>query len=73
MSLRQVLSRCRHNFRRYRRSRCPHIGHKISNREVGLVSHCRNDRNPRVEDGSGYDLFIERPQIFDRATASGHD
>src|SRR5690606_40685506 len=57
----QFLSSRAYDFSRGGRSRSPQVGDKICNRKVGLMAHCRNNRNSRFGDCSCQGLFIEGP------------
>src|SRR5205085_2980890 len=47
-----------------------HIGDEVGDGEIGFVADARDNRNLRIEDGSGDDFFIKDPQIFERAAAA---
>ncbi len=47
------------------------IGGKVSNREIRFMANGRNDRKSGFKNGSRNNLFIERPQIFERTAAAG--
>ena len=49
------------------------VGGKIDQRYVGLVSHRGNQRNEALRGRAHHDLFVERPQIFERAAAARDD
>ena len=45
--------------RRWRR--CTQIRHKINDRRIGLMPHCRNHRNRAFINRSGHNFFIKGP------------
>ena len=56
-----------------RRGRCPKIRHIITDSGVCLMTHCRNDRNPAVENCLCHNLLVKCPQILHRAAATPND
>jgi len=55
------------------RRRGAHVGDEIAYGEVGLVSDAADDRDARFEHRAGEDLFVEGPQVLDRAATAAHD
>ncbi len=60
-------------FGRGARRRRAQIGDEIRDREIDFVADRAHDRNRRMENGAGHDLFVELPQVFDAAAAARHD
>ena len=52
---------------RRRGRRRPHVGHQIRDGDVDFVPHAGHDRNGTRRDGPGNRLFIEAPEVLDRA------
>ena len=50
---------------------CAQVGGEVGQAEVGFVAHRRHHRGVAGGDGAGQLLVVERPQIFQRATATG--
>src|SRR4029450_5192379 len=49
------------------------VGYEVSDREVGFVAEAGDDRHGAGVHGASDDLFIEGPELLDRATAAGED
>ena len=49
------------------------VGHEIGDGDVGLVAHGGNHRHGAGGDGARHGLFVEGPEIFQRAAAAAHD
>ena len=49
------------------------VGHEIGDGDVGLVAHGRDHRHGTGGDGARHGLFVEGPQIFERAAAAAHN
>ena len=47
-----------------------HVSHKIRDRCVRLMAHCRDDRDCTVKNSPRHRLLIERPQILDAPAAA---
>ena len=63
----------RRGFSRGGRRGRPQVGHEVAERHVRFVSDRRDDGHRHRGDGARHALAIERPEIFDRATAPRHD
>ena len=55
------------------RSGGAYVGNEIGDGEVGFVADARNDGDGAGGDGPGHFFFVERPEIFERATATRED
>jgi len=49
------------------------VGHEVADGKVDFVSYSRDDRQVGFKNGTGYDFFVERPQVFEASSASGDD
>ncbi len=49
------------------------IGDEIGDRDIGLVAHRRHHRHRTGGDGARDRLFVERPQVFERAAAAAYN
>ncbi len=63
----------RDDLGRTRRCRRAHVGDEIGDREIDFVTDTGHDRNLAIEDGARDHFFVERPQVFERATAASND
>ena len=61
------------HFGRRRRGRCAPVGGKIAQRGIGFVANRRNHRDRTVGDRADHHLFVESPQILNRAAAARDD
>src|SRR5229473_8265503 len=56
-----------------RRRRRALVGGEVDQRDVGLVADRRDQRDHAVGGGADHDLFVERPQVFQRSAAARDD
>lgn len=69
----EVVSVGRNQFSGHRRRRSSNVSHEIRDREVGLVTHCTDDRYLASGNGPGDGFFVECPQILERTAATTYD
>ena len=60
-------------LRRRARRRRAQVGDEIGNGEIDFVADRANDRNRRMKNRAGDDLFVELPQILDASAAARDD
>src|SRR5580704_3051772 len=62
-----------HDFGGGRGRRSAQVGDKIGDGEIGFVADAGDDRNYGFGNRAGNRLFVESPQIFERASAAGQN
>ncbi|RMV18262.1 hypothetical protein ALP16_05415 [Pseudomonas savastanoi] len=54
-----------------RRRRRSHVGHEITDGNIGFMANGTDNRRHAGVDGAGDGFFVETPQVFQRAAATG--